>query len=293
MTKHEGKQMEQGRSIQRNPRRRYTLAVGLLCLVTALGWGVLPADAAPKDTNNPKKDKITQADRQAAAARAKAAGFALPTMGVAAMQMPGEAPYYFSVPNYANSPLRIAATATTSFGNPRVARGYPTDTATNVLVINTTAPLPTGTLTGFETYAMPGGAGSFHAYVLRPTGTANEYSVVFDSGALLVPDVLAGEVRTFTVGPFAVQAGDVIAHYGNGIALDIGNPTGRTRSSIQPVRPSVAPAVNTTFVAGSAEFPFSSPSSAPTPSRPPSRPRRPPAASASSWTRSRAWVPKA
>ena len=41
-----------------------------------------------------------------------------------------------------------------------------------------------------------------------------------------MPDVLAGEVRTFPVGPFAVQAGDVIAHYGNGIALDIGNPDG-------------------------------------------------------------------
>ena len=81
-----------------------------------------------------------------------------------------------------------------------------------MLVINTTAPLPAGTLSAFEIYAMPGGAGSFHAYA-APHGTANEYKVEFDSGPLTVPDVLAGEAQTFAVGPFAVQAGDVIAHY--------------------------------------------------------------------------------
>ena len=31
------------------------------------------------------------------------------------------------------------------------------------------------------------GGQAFHAYVLRPTGHANEYTVVFDSGLLTMP----------------------------------------------------------------------------------------------------------
>ena len=49
--------------------------------------------------------KIVQADRQAAAQRAANTGLTTPDVGEADMQMPGSAPRYFSVPNYANSPL--------------------------------------------------------------------------------------------------------------------------------------------------------------------------------------------
>jgi len=49
--------------------------------------------------------RITHADRQAAADRAEAAGLPLPELGAAQMAMPGAAPHYFSHPNYANSPL--------------------------------------------------------------------------------------------------------------------------------------------------------------------------------------------
>ncbi|MEN4042840.1 MAG: multicopper oxidase domain-containing protein [Anaerolineaceae bacterium] len=52
----------------------------------------------------PKKERITHADREAAAQRAADAGFELMQMGEGTMA-PGEAPHYFSVPNYANSPL--------------------------------------------------------------------------------------------------------------------------------------------------------------------------------------------
>lgn len=53
-----------------------------------------------------KKDKVTQADREAAAARAAADGFTLEASAVTAMEMGGmAAPRYFSHPNYANSPL--------------------------------------------------------------------------------------------------------------------------------------------------------------------------------------------
>lgn len=50
-------------------------------------------------------EKITQADRQAAADRAAAAGLVTEAVGTADMAMPGAAPRYFSHPNYANSPL--------------------------------------------------------------------------------------------------------------------------------------------------------------------------------------------
>lgn len=61
----------------------------------------------PGQANKPeKKDKITQADRDAAAERAAADGFTLEASAVAAMEMGGmSAPRYFSHPNYANSPL--------------------------------------------------------------------------------------------------------------------------------------------------------------------------------------------
>jgi FtsP/CotA-like multicopper oxidase with cupredoxin domain len=142
---------------------------------------------------------------------------------------PGGVPHYFGpYPNYANSPLpTTAVTATpTTVGNPLAARGYPTDLASAVLVVNTQAVPQAGTLVDFRTYNQPGSAGfSFHAYVLRPTGTPNEYQVVFDSGPLTVPPLPAGstgQVETFPVSPVPVQGGDVIAHYGQGIPIDIG-----------------------------------------------------------------------
>ncbi len=55
----------------------------------------------------PKKPKISHKDRKEAAQRAKDQGFVLETMamGTADMALPGQAPRYFSHPNYANSPL--------------------------------------------------------------------------------------------------------------------------------------------------------------------------------------------
>jgi Ca2+-binding RTX toxin-like protein/FtsP/CotA-like multicopper oxidase with cupredoxin domain len=117
------------------------------------------------------------------------------------------------------------------FGNPLLDRAYATDNATQVFVVVQT-PLPNGFLQSFKTLnqALAGGstgpsAGfSFNAYVLRPTGIANEYSVVFDSGLLTVPplaDPSISEIVTFPVPSTAVQAGDVIAFYGQGIPLDV------------------------------------------------------------------------
>ncbi len=65
----------------------------------------------PGQENKPeKKEKITQADREAAAQRAADAGFTLEAMAMAIPAAPGEAPRYFSHPNYANSPLPVVTT---------------------------------------------------------------------------------------------------------------------------------------------------------------------------------------
>ena len=120
-------------------------------------------------------------------------------------------PHYFGpYPNWANSPLTLPdATVTISpialpvapviVGNPLIARQYATDNTVGgagsnaagqgtVLVVIPTA-LPAGTLTSFQTYTQNDATfGSpdnvFNAYVLRPTGNADEYTVVFDSGAV-------------------------------------------------------------------------------------------------------------
>ena len=51
--------------------------------------------------------RITQEDRQAVADRAAAAGLTVEAMELMAAAVPGDAPRYFSHPNYANSPLPV------------------------------------------------------------------------------------------------------------------------------------------------------------------------------------------
>ena len=101
-----------------------------------------------------------------------------------------------------------------------------------MFVVLPNAQLPAGTLQSFQAWnqVTPGGspgpsAGNvFNAYVLRPTATPNEYTVVYDSGPLTVPvsAIPAGEVATFTVPAVTVQLNDVIGFYGRGIPVDTG-----------------------------------------------------------------------
>jgi FtsP/CotA-like multicopper oxidase with cupredoxin domain len=177
---------------------------------------------------------------------------------------PGDTPDYFGpYPNYANSPLPTVTTGgggmpsggtPTTFGNPLMGRTYATDYAAPVGALAPTfvvlpKPLPAGTLESFEirNMAVPGAsptpsAGNvFHAYLLRPTGTANQYTVVYDSGLLTVPNTTVpgvSEVTSFPVTTIVpVLAGDVIGFYGEGIPRDT-TPTGiDIRSFPAPVAP--------------------------------------------------------
>jgi len=123
-------------------------------------------------------------------------------------------------------------------------------------------PLPTGILTEFLTWnqatpsagPFPSEGNIFHAYVLRPTGVANEYQVVFDSGLLTVPAPATpgvSEFAVFPVGNVAVQAGDVLAFYGQGIPLDdLG-----TGSDILSYPAAVAPLQGSAITLGGVDFP--------------------------------------
>ena len=214
-----------------------------------------------------KDKRDLPAKRKAAAERYKkarkdagistAAATGVGTLAMPAGMDPGGIPHYFGpYPNYANSPIPTITTIGNSLTGPR---NTPTDNAANVSVVNTHAPLPNGMLTEFQTYNQPGsGPNTFHAYVLRPTGTPNQYTVVFDSGLLTVPTLPAGStgrVETFPVGPVPVQAGDLIAHYGQGIPIDIGLGAG-VDIVFHPA--DTTPTIGTTIdvIAGDATFPL-------------------------------------
>ncbi len=257
-------------------RKRLALIVALVAL--PLSWGVTLTAAAPpmpappptqrpvdvdkvkdefkakqKKTKEAQDKKITQEQRDEAAGRALQEGALNPLM-MQALAAPGEAPRYFSHPNYANSPLpTIESTAgTLSFvGNELLDRATPTDAATNVLVVLAQHPLPTGLLEGFQIRSQADPPRDFHAYVLRPTGPS-EYSVVFDSGTLNAGTdaTIADGIATFPVANLGVQSGDVLAFYGSGIPIDIGTGVDEV------YYPSASmPAQNTTITLGSAPFP--------------------------------------
>ncbi|WP_198520382.1 multicopper oxidase domain-containing protein [Kitasatospora sp. CB02891] len=191
-------------------------------------------------------------------------------------------PHYFGPwPNWANSPLTVSrakvsitgSATTAQVGNPLTARAYATDYATPkgrlgpVFVVLTSTPLPTGTLKGFRSWNQtdPGGSptgsegGLFHGYVLRPTGTADQYTVVADSGPRTVPASAApgGEVAAYDMPDTPVQAGDLIAFYGEGVPVDTGvahpadtlvYPAGADSSTSPPT--GVAPVKDATVTVG-------------------------------------------
>jgi len=144
-------------------------------------------------------------------------------------------------------------------GNPLLDREYSSDTATSVFVV-VPQPLPTGQLESFLSLnqALPGGgtqpsAGyTFNAYVLRPTGAANEYQVVFDSGLITVPALADLNVSEIAAYPASVPvlAGDVLAFYGQGIPVDISGGPDLTHYPVP-----TAPVQGGTLTLGSPEFP--------------------------------------
>jgi hypothetical protein len=144
------------------------------------------------------------------------------------------------------------------YGNPLVERQYASDCPSGLgaapFLVMPPAVLPEGTLNSFKTWNQlePGdspfpSAGNFlTAYILRPTGTADQFTVVFSTDVLTIPEVAKSGFETFTVAPFLVQAGDRIAFHGQGVPLD---EAGTTDTVMYPVAP--APTVDKTFTVDS------------------------------------------
>ncbi len=219
-----------------------------------------------------KQDKrVKQSEREKAAAKAYQRGMLNPLMRLdrtragkteaAALAGPmawnGTTPRYFSHPNYANSPLPTVNGVDVTVGNPLVGAAAATDAA-DAFVVLKNAPLPNGFLTGFEVWnqaGTPASAGQkFHAYVLRPTVTANVYQVLFDSGLLTMPaltTVGVSEVVTFGVANLAVKAGDLVAFYGRGVPVTTGS--GADWVSVPPV--AAPPLQHSVIELGAAVYP--------------------------------------
>ena len=192
-------------------------------------------------------------------------------------------PHYFGpYSNWANSPqvlanavvtLSLGTTTPVTFGNSLVGRANATDYAVGpgslgpVFVVLTGSALPGGKLNAFQTWNQadpgssptPSAGGLFQAYLLRPTGKVNEYTVVYESGQLTVPalaDPAVSEMATFPVTPaVAVQAGDVIGFYGQGIPVDTGITVGQDAFSYPAtadptLASNVAPAAGATIALG-------------------------------------------
>ena len=170
--------------------------------------------------------------------------------------------YYGPYPNWANSPQTLADAVVSisappatpaSFGNPLIARTAASDntvvapaTLGPVFVVLPGTTLPAGTLQSIQTWnqpdlTLPSVGQVFHAYVLRPTGIAYQYMVAYDSGLLTVPALLnpLGEIATIPVTPVAVQAGDRLGFYGQGIPVSFAIGTDII-SSPAPVAPAQA-----------------------------------------------------
>ncbi len=237
-------------------------------MIATLLFGASGSVLADKKDPNEKKEKITHNDRKSAAARALQEGALNPLMvDMQAAALIDGAPHYFSHPNYANSPLPTIEGAVIDVGNPLVERANATDYPVGVgklapVFVVVSAALPDGLLTAFQTWNQANPAGSpfpsagnvFHAYVLRPTVNPNEYTVVFDSGLLTVPalaDPAVSEMAVFGVANLAVQAGDLLAFYGQGIPVDTdgGSDVLNYPAPTQPLQGS-------TITLGSAEYPI-------------------------------------
>ena len=195
-------------------------------------------------------------------------------------------PHYFGpYPNWANSPqtladamvkISVGTPTPVLYGNPLTERKFATDYAKPtgevgpVLAVLDHTKLPAGTLNDFQSWNQGTAGGSpttsagnvFHALVLRPTGNAGEYTVVYSSDELKVPTpkVDTGEVATYPVSPVAVQKDDVLGFYGQGIPVDTDVPAnGDALSTPATGDPSlaanVAPAKDSTVKLGDPNYP--------------------------------------
>ncbi|NQT36550.1 MAG: PEP-CTERM sorting domain-containing protein [Planctomycetes bacterium] len=150
------------------------------------------------------------------------------------------------------APLPPAPPEPGHFGNTLSPRAANSDIGTTVFWSNMYGAPVAGSVDSVEV-SYQGGTGTFELFQLRPAGTANEFDVVASSG-VITPDVSGS--MTLPNGPFDLQKGDLIAHYGNGIPFgsNLTTPAAHNNQVIFYSSPA-APDVGTAITVGSTDFP--------------------------------------
>ncbi len=143
-------------------------------------------------------------------------------------------------------------------GGALIARGFGNgDGAAEVLVLYNQAIPSAGNILSFSVYKQGTTQffTGFRAYVLRPTGTPNQYTVLFESSVFSVAAGTPNSVLVFDVPDFAVLAGDRVAHYGAGIPADLpGSSDAVVYYNSAP--PPVVPAPSGTITLGTSPYPL-------------------------------------
>ncbi|HUK88680.1 MAG TPA: PEP-CTERM sorting domain-containing protein, partial [Terriglobales bacterium] len=101
---------------------------------------------------------------------------------------------------------------------------YPTDGAKTVLVLYNVYPFPEwGVVDYFQSYVTPRTQGTFMAMVLRPEGN-DQYRVMYGQ-SFQAPALSNAQLWNYDIlgEPWKVRIGDIYAHYGNGIPLNLPN----------------------------------------------------------------------
>jgi hypothetical protein len=141
-------------------------------------------------------------------------------------------------------------------GNSLTPRNSGSDGATTVMQVYFNAPVPSSLLplhiTAFEIYNQQG-SGTFDAIVLHPLGGGNYQVTAVDP--ITVTGAHLNAVDVFPVTPIPVTGGDLIAHYGTGVAFTDGS-LGGSFQQIFYSTPS-PPALNSIITLPSANFPQS------------------------------------
>jgi len=144
----------------------------------------------------------------------------------------------------------------TPVGNTLTPRDSATDGSPHVLYSNF-VPMPaTGEVAGVSTYTQ-GSALDFNMYQLRPTGTPNQYDVVYDSGTIR-PSGGAGSVEghRFPNGPTTVHPGDVFAHHGQAIPFSMAGGTNAANPQVIYYPSPAPPTQGSTIALGQGGFPL-------------------------------------
>jgi len=142
-------------------------------------------------------------------------------------------------------------------GNELTPRSAAADGSTGVFYTNF-VPMPSHGIVDRVGIYYQGNNLTFNLYQLRPTGTANQYSVIYDSGTI-TPSGTINSILSLPLpnGSTTVLPGDLFAHYGRGIPYSSVGQTNFLNGHAIYYNSLNAPIAGNLITLGSAAFPLS------------------------------------